>query len=198
MPYDQFRLDGAALLDLDHLHQRIITYHFNIPLRLTPSRATFETILRLLERDFPAESRQLVTFVPYFQISAVYTLIHRDTGAERLWQGSYNPRSRERGQVIPFQYLDPARFVDFAYTRCQNRYVLQALNNNTDQQETVWTLGELLSVILTVQTTVRVNHPVFTHHPELLQGRHGARDQHPRRQQAGRRSRRAVFSLDLE
>jgi len=198
MPYDRFKLDGAALLDFDQLHQRIITYHFNIPLRLTPLRSTFETILRQLEQDFPAESRHLVTFVPYFQISAVYTLIHRDTGAERLWQGSFNPRSRERGQVTAFQYLDPARFIDFAHTRCQTRHVLQALNNNTDQQETVWTVGELLSVILTVQTTVRVNHPVFTNHPELLPGRHGARGQQPRRRQAGRPSRRAVFSLDLE
>lgn len=199
MPYDTFTLDGAALLDADSPHQRILTYHYNIPERLTPHRTTFETILRQVETDFPAESRHHVVFVPYFQISAVYTLIHRDTGTERLWQGSFNPRSRERGQIVPFRHLDGPTFVDFAQARCQTNYVLQQLNNNTDQQDTVWTVGEVLSVVLTIQTTVRLLHPVFAHHPELLgvgqqaagHGRHG-------RVRARRRRHRAVFRLVLE
>ena len=198
MPYDDFTLDGAALLDANSPHQRIVTYHFNIPERLTPDRVTFETILRQWETDFPAESRHRVVIVPYFQISAVYTLIHRDTGTERLWQGSFNPRSRERGQVVPFRHLDPASFVDFAHARCQAHHVLQQLNNNTDQQETVWTVGEVLSVVLTIQTTVRIRHPVFAQHPELLgqqQAHHGRR--RPIRR-AGGRLRRAVFRLVLE
>jgi hypothetical protein len=200
MPYDTFILDGAALFDSDQPQERIVTYHFNIPERLTPIRATFETILGQVEADFPAESRHQVVTVPYFQISAVYTLIHRDTGLQRLWQGSFNPRSRERGQVVAFRHLDPATFVDFAQARCQTGYVLQQLSNITDQQETVWTLGDILSVILTIQTTVRIQHPVFVRHPELL-GRvpehHGGQ---PRRRgrRGARRGLRQVFRLVLE
>jgi hypothetical protein len=204
MPYDTFTLDGAALFDPDHLQQRIVTYHFNIPERLTPLRPTFETILGQVETDFQAGNRHLVAISPYFQISAVYTLIHRDTGLERLWQGSFNPRSRERGQVLAFRQLDPATFVDFAQARCQTGHVLRQLNNNTDQQETVWTVGEVLSVILTVQTTVHIRHPVFAHHPELLgrevdHGRRGQRQQQrQRRRRRVRRGHRYVFRLVLE
>jgi hypothetical protein len=212
MPYDTFTLDGAALFNSDQPQERIVTYHFNIPTRLTPFRATFETILGQVEADFPAESRQQVVIVPYFQISAVYTLIHRDTGLERLWQGSFNPRSRERGQVVAFRHLDPATFVNFAQVRCQTDHVVQQLGNITDQQETVWTLGDILSVILTIQTTVRIQHPVFVRHPELLgrvqedQG-HGRGRRGPdgeggrRRRRQGRRARRGVrfvFRLVLE
>lgn len=212
MPYDNFTLDGAALFDPNSPNLRIVTYHFNIPERLTPDRPTFETILRQVETDFPAESRGLVSVVPYFQISAVYTLIHRNTGTERLWQGSFNPRSRERGQVLAFRYLDPATFVDFALARCQSQHVVQTLGNYADQQETVWALGEILSVIVTVQTTVHIRHPVFVHHPELLgggvaaaAGRRHQQGQHGRpgpvgagRRRAGRRLQRAVFRLVLE
>jgi hypothetical protein len=63
---------------------------------------------------------------------------------------------------------------------------------NTDQQETVWKVGELLSVVLTVQTTVHLQHPVFLRHPELRGVRHG------RLGRRRRRARRAVFRLDLE
>lgn len=195
MPYDTFTLDGAALFDPENPQQRIVTYHFNIPERLTPLRQTFETVLGQVETDFPATSQDQVVVVAYYQISAVYTLIHRDTGAERLWQGSFNPRSRERDQVLAFRYMDRATFVDFTHARSQTPHVLQQLNIANDQQETVWTVGDLLSVVLTIQTTVRARHPVFARHPELL----GHRQQQHGRRRAGRRARRrAVFRLVLE
>lgn len=187
MPYDIFGLDAIALFDADTPHLRIVAYHFNIPERLATERPTFEKILQQLETDFPAESANRVEVVPYFQISAVYTLIHNTTGTERLWQGSFNSRSRQRGQVVAFRPFDPATFVDFALARCHPRYVLQQLNTNTDQQDTVWTVGDLLSVVLTVQTTVHLRHPVFGRHPALRGVRHGRQ-----------RRRRAVFRLDLE
>jgi len=194
MPYNEFRLDAAALSDADNPNSRIVTYHFNIPERLTPERATFETVLQQIQQDFPDNSQQHVRFAPYFQISAVYTLIHRETGAERLWQGSMNPRSRERGQVTPFRHLDPATFVDFTHARSQTQHVLNALNNYTDQQASEWTVGEILSVVVSVQTTVRLTHPVFHIHPQLLG--HGVRRQQGRRQR--RQAIRAVFRLNLE
>lgn len=194
MPYNEFRLDAAALEVADNPNIRIVTYHFNIPVRLTPERATFERVLQQIQQDFPDNSQQQVTIVPYFQISAVYTLIHRTSGAERLWQGSMNPRSRERGQVTPFRHLNPANFVDFTHGRSQTQHVLHALNNITDQQNTEWAVSEILSVVVSVQTTVRLTHPVFHIHPQLLG--HGVRRQQGRRQR--RQAIRAVFRLNLE
>jgi len=192
MPYEEFKLDGASLADSDQPLQRIITYHFNVPSRLTADRATFETIRDRITEDFPASP--LVIQIPYFQISAVYILIHKDTGLQRLWTGSANSRSRELGQVTPFRHFNPETFVDFVYERSQPDFILGQQQNVADQKETSWTVGEVLAAIVSVQTTVRLSHPVFDRYPEL-------RGYGPaRRAPGGRRNakmRRSVFRIIL-
>lgn len=204
MPYDQFRLDGAALADSANPFQRIIAYHYNIPARLTSQRSTFDTILQHIQTDFPAADQHRVAVVPHFQISAVYTLIHRTTGTQRLWAGSFNPRSRERGQVTPFRYLDPVTFVDFVYPRSQPDFVFRQQQAVADQKDTAWDVGEILSAIISVQTTVRPGHSVLQKYPQFNFGGGGQDHEDPGRdggaaaRQQGRTRRRPVFSLLLE
>lgn len=200
MPYDQFRLDGAALADTTNPFQRVVAYHYNIPVRLTGQRSTFDTILQHIQTDFPAAHQDQVAIVSHFQISAVYTLIHRTTGTERLWAGSFNPRSRERGQVTAFRYLDPVTFVDFVYPRSQPDFVYRQQQAVADQKDTSWSVGEILSVIISVQTTVRLGHPVFQRHPQLGGNDHEdpGRGGGAAARQQGRGRRRPVFSLLLE
>lgn len=196
MQHELFKLDAASLRDLDTPGQRIVVYHFNLPSAThTPHRASFETVLGQVERDFLPASRQNVVVPLYFQISAVYNLIHNTTGEERLWQGSFNPRSRDLGQVSPFRPFDPASFVDFAHTRSQTDRVFQQLSRTADEKESTWTLGDILSVIISFQATLRLEHSIFTSHPELA-GRPGPRNADGPR---GRpRTRRTVFRLDLD
>jgi hypothetical protein len=204
MPYDQFRLDGAALEDSTNPFQRIVAHHFNVPVRLASQRSTFDTILQHIQTDFPAEHQHRVAIVSHFQISAVYTLVHRTTGTERLWAGSFNPRSRERGQVTAFRYLDPATFVDFVYPRSQPDFVYRQQQAVADQKDTAWSVGEILSVIISIQTTVRLGHFVLQKYPHLGAG--GGQDNGDPEgggagaaaRQQGRSRRRPVFSLLLE
>lgn len=204
MQYEEFKLDAASLTDPLYPDQRIIAYHFNIPQERNQDRATFERVLHQVETDFPLESRHREVLPLYFQISAVYTLIHRDTGAERLWQGSFNPRARDLGRLTDFRVYDPRTFVDYALPRCQTERVLTHLRNANDQQETVWTVGDILSIIISFQCTVTPGHPIFTLHPELgghhlpppQIGRRGQRNG-GRQRGAARGTRRAVFRLNL-
>lgn len=199
MQHEDFKLDAASITDSQFPEQRIIAYHFNIPAERSQDRLTFETVARLVEADFPPENQDRVVVPLYFQISAVYTLIHRDTGAERVWLGSFNPRSRDRGRLTDFRAWDPRTFVDYALPRCQTRRVLNQLENVNDQQETVWSVGDVLSIIVSFQCTVHVRHQVFNRRPQL-RGRDDppAADENGRGRRGGQRSRRTVFRLNLE
>ena len=189
MQHDEFKLDGASLLDRGFPNQRIILFNFNVPADRLPDQAGVERILRQVETDFPPEDRARVVVPLYFQITAVYTLVHRETGEERLWQGSFNPRSRDLGQVTVFRPFDPQTFVQYTSTRCTVENVLHQLQNRADGRESVWIVDRLLSVIVSVQATVRATHAVFTHHPTLQQQQDGGDDN---------RNRRAVFRLLLD
>jgi hypothetical protein len=202
------------LFDSDSPGHRIVVYHFNVPVQRTQDPAAFDTIRRQVETDFPVADRGRVVVPPYFQISAVYILVHRDTGEERLWQGSFNPRSRDLGQVTVFRPFDPPTFVQYALNRASTDNVLHQLRNRPQGQESVWSVDRILSVIVSVQATVRISHVVFTNHPELLRrgrdehheaGAAAAAQQPPparrlRRGGAGavKTRHRAVFRMDLE
>ena len=213
MQYDEFKLDGAAILDSDSPHQRIVLYNFNVPADRSQDPAAFEAIRRLVETDFPPEDRGRVAVPLYFQLSAVYTLVHRETGEERLWQGSFNPRSRDLGRVTVFRPFEPETFVEYVLSRSSTENVLHQLQSRVQGKDSVWSVDRLLSIIVSVQATVRTTHRVFVNHPELLGANGGANrdnggeDQEPpaQRPRAGanpsspaRARRRTVFRLHLE
>ena len=198
MNYQEFKLDGAAILDSDSPQQRIVVYHFNIPVDRAQDIATFERVRQQIEQDFPAESNRDVDVPLYFQISAVYNLVHRETGEERLGQGSFTPRSRDLGQVTVFRPFDSQTFVDYALTRSSTERVLHQLNSRTQGKDSVWSVGELLSIIITVQATVRLRHPVFLRHPDLLGPDHGGNDRGRGGNRGPHARRRTVFRMALD
>lgn len=166
MQYDQFKLDAAAIVDNRQPQNRIVVYNFNVPLRLSQDVSAFERIRQQVETDFPANAQGSV-IPPYYQITAVYTLVHRATGEQRLWVGSFNARARNVSQVTAFRPLDHATFVQYALTNCQLERVQNRLTAVVTGKDSVWTLEEVKSLVVSVQSTVRLNHSVFLRHPEL-------------------------------
>jgi hypothetical protein len=181
MQHEAFKLDGAAISDPVDPDQRILVFNFNVPIERAQEAASFERIRQQVEDDFPIESRESVVVPLYYQISAVYVLVHSDTGEERVWQGSYNPRARDLSTVTLFRPYDPATFVQHATTSCSQQNILNRLDNRATWDETVWRLSRILSVIVSVQATARIRHPVFINHPSLLG--HGNRQQQQQQQQ---------------
>jgi hypothetical protein len=190
MQHQDFKLDGAAILDSQHDNQRVMVYNFNVPVERAQDLATFETIRQQVDADFPQTSRAMVIEPLYFQISAVYTLMNRETNEERLWQGSFNPRARDLSQVSVFRLYDSETFAAYALHQCEINRALNKLDSRTTGQESVWTLGQILSFIVSVQATIRNNHSLFNNHPELLAHGNGA----ARRQRRMPRQR-AVFRM---
>jgi len=195
MSSEVFKLDAAALFDSQSPHRRIIIYNFNVPVQRSEDPETFETIRRQIETDFPIQDQARVIVPLYFQICAVYVLVHRETGEERHWQGSFNPRSRDLGQITIFRPFDHQTFVPYALSHSRHQYVLNELNNRIEGQESVWSVDRILSIIVSIQATVRTTHIVFQRHPLLLGGGGGAGGQGHHQ---GRANGRIHLRLQLE
>lgn len=192
MQHQLFKVDGAAITDRDNPNQRIIVYNINVPIERAQSAETFETVRQLVNADFPEEDRGRLVYPLYFQVSAVYTLIHRQTGEERLWAGSYNPRARNLGEVTAFRPYDSETFVRYALLHCTHDRIAERLDSRMNGKESAWNLGQILSVVVSIQCTARTSHVVFRNHPTLLG--------HGRAAAAARREsqvQRAVFRMDL-
>ena len=181
--YERFKLDAAAIFVNRFVQQRIIVLNFNIPLPLVLNRDTFERVREQVANDLPPGAAGTIT-PPYFQLSAVYTIVHRDTNEERLWFGSFNPRARDLSQVTAFRPLEFISFVDYCYANSQQERVENKLTAVVNGQTSVWTLGSIKSIIISVQGTVNINHSIFVNHPELQP--HG-------QQRGGRRLFRLYF-----
>ena len=192
MQHQDFKLDGAAILDSQNPNQRIIVYNFNVPIERAQDPGAFETIRQQIDIDFPQASRARVVHTLYFQISAVYSLINRETNEERLWQGSFNPRARDLSQISVFRPYDPQTFVAFALNQCEINQALNKLDSRTTGKESVWNIGQILSFIVSVQATIRTNHFLFNNHPQLLVNQNGAG-----RRQRRKLQQRAVFRINF-
>lgn len=190
MQHQLFKVDGAAITDRDNPNQRIVIYNINIPIERAQSAQTFETVRQLVSTDFPEEDRGRLVFPLYFQISAVYTLIHRHTGEERVWAGSFSPRARNLGEVTAFRPYDSGTFVQYALLHCSQDRIAERLDSRTSGIESAWSVGEILSVVVSIQGTARTSHVVFRNHPTLLG--------HGRAERRGRQAQRSVFRMDLE
>ena len=159
---DRFKLDGACIAIHRRPNERVIVYNFNIPAALTQDPATFQTILTQLESDFPAQSAGTVTPC-YFQLTAVYTIVHSQTNEERLWLGSFNPRARELSQVTAFRPFEARTFIEYCLTNTQPDRVYNklALVGGRDSD---WVFGAIKSIVVTVQCVVTLQHIVFTNY----------------------------------
>lgn len=171
---ERFKLDAAAIQLSRLQQQRIIIYNFNIPIDQAQSPASWETVRQQILADFPPGAPGSIS-QPYFQLTAVYTIIHRNTNEERLWLGSFNPRARDLSQITAFRPLDHDTFVNYSVVNSEPTRVRNKLDSGVNTRNSVWNLGNILSIIASVQSTVSTSHLIFHNHPELLHyGRHGA------------------------
>lgn len=165
--HDRFKLDAAFVTINGRPDHRVVIFNFNVPLGLVDDPATYEHILEQLRLNFPPGANGTITPL-YFQITAVYTIIQRETNEERLWLGSFNPRARELSQVTVFRPLDRLTFVDYCIAQCNPDRVLNKLSAvAVNGQNSMWSFGALLSLIISVQSVVSVHHPIYLNYPQL-------------------------------
>jgi len=174
MERDSFKLDTAAIYDPRHPSQRVIIFNFNVPMDRLRNQETFEFVRQLLETDCPLEAESVV-IPPYFQLSAVYVLVNVNTNQERIWAGSFNPRGRELAQLTPFRQYDSASFVHYALIHSEPEHATNKLSSFVQGQDSEWRFERLISVVISIQTTLHLNHPFFVRHPHFRQhGRTGS------------------------
>jgi hypothetical protein len=134
-----------------------------VPVHLISNENVYNVIRDTIVRDF--DNNPSI----YFQLSAVYTLVNRDTGDLRTWTGSFNPRNRQPSQLSTHRRFEADTFIEFARANSSIEVVLQKLTANyaTAGQTSVWSLQDLKAIIFSFQCKVRASHRLFLHRPQL-------------------------------
>lgn len=164
MQQDRFKLDAAAINITGAPSQRVVVYNFNIPLGRLEDVASFEQVCQKLETDFPPEANGVIVS-PYFQLSAVYMLINSATNEERMWSGSFQPKGRDFSKLTDFQKFEPTTFLQYAMTHSNPRYVINKMDSFVNGEESLWRFSHLISVVISLQATLHMTHPLFVNRP---------------------------------
>jgi hypothetical protein len=172
--YNRFKLDAASIPIVQFPQRRIIVYNFNIPIALVQDRAIFQRVQQQIESDLPAGAPGTIHSA-YFQITAAYTLVHQETNETRFWLGSFSPRARDLAQVTTFRSFNANSFVDFCILNAAPERVINKLTAVVNGRNSVWTLDNLISIIISVQATVDLQHLIFTRQPSLAHFAHQRR-----------------------
>lgn len=123
----------------------------------------------LLERIFDFVRREyLPGLVVYFEVTATYTLLHRDTGESRKWVGSFSP---QQGYTLTPHLTFPDSFFPVVRPLLN----LRTLTRQLDQliPNTVWVVDEVKSLVLNFSSYVPRTYPVLINKGLLTQ--HGNR-----------------------
>jgi hypothetical protein len=162
-PLDQFKVDIASLED-GHA-ARIILYNVNLPRRLWQDESSLNRIRDLAVRDF----RNVAGI--YYQLSATYTLVNRETGEIRTWSGSFNPRNRVISELTSHLSFEPDSFVPFVLGHSSPEWVFDKLNVAAGQltagETSVWVLDDIKSIVISFQARLGVTHSFFSRYSAL-------------------------------
>ena len=167
-PWDAFKVTAASIRHSRNKTERLVLYNVNVPVHLISNDNVYNVIRDTIVRDFRNDPGI------YFQLSAVYTLVNRDTGDLRTWTGSFNPRNRQPSQLTTHRRFEPDMFIDFARANSSIEVVLQRLTANHVADEKTWLL--LNSIVFYFQCKLRASHRLFLHRPQLQHV--GASDTH--------------------
>jgi len=107
-PWDTFKVTALSIRHSEYKSERLVLYNVNVPVHLISNENVYNVIRDTIVHDFDNNSGI------YFQLSAVYTLVNRDTGDLRTWTGSFNPRNRQPNQLTTHRRFEPDTFIDFA------------------------------------------------------------------------------------
>jgi len=162
-PWDTFKVTALSIRHSESRSERLVLYNVNVPVHLISNENVYNVIRDTIVRDFDNNPGI------YFQLSAVYTLVNRDTGDLRTWTGSFNPRNRQPSQLSTHRRFEADTFIEFARANSSIEVVLQKLTANyaTAGQTSVWSLQDLKAIIFSFQCKVRASHRLFLHRPQL-------------------------------
>ena len=160
-PWDTFKVTALSIRHSESRSERLVLYNVNVPVNLIPNENVFSVIRDTIVRDFDNDSGI------YFQLSAVYTLVHRDTGDLRTRTGSFNSRNCQPSQLSTHQRFEADTFIDFARANSSVEVALQKLTANYAADGQTWSLQDLKSIIFSFQCRLRPNHCLFLLRPQL-------------------------------
>jgi hypothetical protein len=160
---NQFKVDIASLADGPAA--RLVLYNVNIPRRLWQDEPSMVRVRDIVVRDFGNVSGV------YFQLSATYTLVNRETGEIRTWSGSFNPRNRDICELTSHLSFEPDTFVQFVLAHSSPEWVFDKLNAGAGQltagRTSVWVLDDVKSIIASFQGRLGISHSLFSRYPPL-------------------------------
>ena len=161
---NNFKCDATFIRsDLAGKYNRgILLINFNVPEELwlpegdsaSQSLAVVaRTIYAFLTETAGIEILKKGEEMAYFSISSTYTLEHVTTGESRLWTGTFNPRfSGDVDSFVPFSTR--AAFVKHLLDKCSVDTMTKKAGElvaNLSDSDTDWTLGDIKSLIVSVQ-----------------------------------------------
>ena len=134
----------------------IIIYNITFPVSIVDNLIERQ---RHLERANDIISTDFVNVRDiFYQVTASYTLVNRETGVTQLWTGSFFTTYLQNPSVIQgFKKYDSTTFVDSSYRLLDNAE--QILRNNGENS--VWLFESLRSVIFNIQAKVPHRHGIF-------------------------------------
>ena len=126
--------------------QTVFISNINIPVRyLNDVRPILERVFAFLLRDY------LGAPLVKYQLTAIYDLIHRQTGSIRHWSGSFLPQENNLSSIDSFHTLGQ-NFVNRLEPLCNPLSIIEKLVLNGT--ETDWQFHSLTGVVITVQALV--------------------------------------------
>ena len=161
MSWNLFKVSALSIRQSKNKSERLVLYNVNVPVNLIPNENVFSVIRDTIVCDFDNDSSI------YFQLSAVYTLVHRDTGNLRTRTGSFNSRNCQPSQLSTHQRFEADTFIDFARANSSVEVALQKLTANYAADGQTWSLQDLKSIIFSFQCRLHPTHRLFTIRPQL-------------------------------
>jgi hypothetical protein len=156
----------ALLVPTDDKDNFIVVYNINVPFQvfhsMDTSTAILERVKGLLMTDF-------VQLVATFQLTASYLLLHRVTGEQRIWTGSFYPRGNAPAFLSAFRRFHHDTFVQYSLDSLEN--VEHTLLNWPNRGDTSWVFTQILSIIFNVQSIVPAEHSLISKFPLRNNGR---------------------------
>jgi len=122
-----------------------------------------ERIRALVESDYDTENFQV-----YFEVSATYTLVHREAGHHRKWVGSFSP---QQNYALTPHLLFAHHFLPAVEPLLNLPALLRQLQGLIPN--TVWEVDSVKSLIIHVTAQVPPNHRALVYRGLVSQ--HGTR-----------------------
>jgi len=153
---DRFKLNGLVT-PLNGTRNFLFVINFNLPEeQLGNSAELLATVRNIINDEFPDE---IVEEEVYYRITASYTLTSLSTNSERLWQGSFQPRTTQDQNILSNRPYFPETFVTEAAEAVVPERVVQKLELAGVDSD--WTLTGLKSVILCFQVKCKYATHLF-------------------------------------